>query len=134
MTLTEMARAAVRPRAVAPASQGGEASLRLTGYVEDRVRGHPRGYADGTIATVAWRMMRETEAYRLLARRLGASPAVWRMGDFVVTALNEGGVSRFVLLVLDPTLPRGQAPRAAPINIDDLTADLGRAYAQWVRR
>jgi hypothetical protein len=132
MSLIEMARRVVAPRATRPASEGGAATSRLTGYVEKRLQGDPRGYADGTVATVAWHILRDTQAYQSLVKRLGATPAIWRLGDFVVTALTEANVSRFVLLALDPTLPPSHAPRAAEVEFAQ--AALDRAYERWAQR
>ena len=138
MSLTDLARQMSPPRGVSPASQGGAASVRVAEYVRQRLVSGPRspestaGYADGTVATVAWSILRGTRAYREAAMRLGATPAIWRLGDFVVTPLREGGVTRFVLLALDPSLPSQFSPAATvlPTAFDDLTT----AHRRWIDR
>jgi len=132
MSLTEMARQAISPRATRPASEGGPAASRLVGYVAERLPGDAGGYADSTIATVAWRILRGTQAYQSLLKRLGATPAIWRLGDFVVTVLAEASGTRFVLLALDPTLSRERAPQAAEVEF--APAELESAYTRWAQR
>jgi hypothetical protein len=132
MSLTDLARQAIAPREVRPPSQGGTQSSHLADYVAKRLQGHSNGYADSTIATVVWQILRKTEAYQLLVSQLGGTPAIWRLGDFVVTGLSEANVSRFVLLALDPTLPTNTPPKAAEVKFK--AADLYRAFNQWARR
>ena len=132
MSLTDLARQVIAPRVVRPASQGGAQSGRLAEYVSKRLRGRdPGGYADSTIATVVWQILRSTEAYQLLLKRLGATSAIWRLGDFVVTPLMAGNVPRFVLVALDPTLTN-KPPEAAELEF--LPADLNRAFNRWASR
>jgi hypothetical protein len=129
-SLADVAKQVVAPRAIESALAGGPASRRLADYVQNRVDGDPRGYAESTVATVAWHILRHAQAYQSLVMRLEATPAIWRLGDFVVTPLDEGSSRRFVLLALDPTLPVGKAPRNGRVSVE--LPDLRRAYERWV--
>jgi hypothetical protein len=134
MSLAEIARQVVAARPTTrPPSDGGPSAGDLTHYVRERLQVEDPGeYADSTIATVAWRLLRHTRPYQSLVARLGATPAIWRLGDFVVTPLREGSVSRFVLLALDPTLPPEHSPATAEVDLSQ--SDLQPAYERWAQR
>ena len=132
MSLTDLARRVILPRAVQPASQGGPHSSRFTDYVRGRVEGDSEGYVDSTIATVAWQILRNTRAYQRLVKKLGGTPAIWRLGDFIVTPLTAGHTTRFILLALDPGLPPSFTATTSELKYDE--SDLSEAFDRWANR
>ena len=133
MSLTDLARTLPR-RQVKPAADGGLISSELIpAYVARRLDGDPKGYADSTVATVVWQILRHTETFQSFVMHFGATPAIWRYGDFVVTPLWEESAYRFVLLALDPTLPVESRPRFGTLPVPRAD-DLLRGFERWTRQ
>lgn len=129
MGLIELAGNAIGEQGVEPASSAGPAAGRLLRYVEGRVNENASGYADGTIATVCWRILRYSQSFQTMVMRLGATPAIWRAGDFVVVPVPRYQTMHFVLVALDPALPPHAPVRSERLEVPSNEGD--RAFETW---